>query len=141
MIINNDIDTVAGCKLLHTHKCVDDRGILCFAEGSDIIPFDIKRIFWIYGVDRHKTRGGHSHGTCTEAIFPVKGKFDITITDGTNKASITLDDPSCGILIPAGIWCELDKFSTDAVCMVAASQHYDAEGYTNNYNEYLKLCK
>jgi dTDP-4-dehydrorhamnose 3,5-epimerase-like enzyme len=141
MNINNDLNSVSGCCLLKAHKVVDDRGILCYADILDVIPFDIKRIFWIYGVGVDKMRGGHSHSTCSEAIFPVSGSFDIEVTDGQKKSCITMDEPSCGILIPAGIWCELKNFSPDAVCVVAASHHYDANGYINDFNEYKNQCK
>lgn len=138
---NDDIECVRGCRMLTASKCIDDRGILCFAEGETAIPFDIKRIFWICGVPEGKTRGGHSHSTCTEAIFPVKGHFDIEVSDGINAAAIRMEEPTKGILIPAGIWCDLKNFSSDAICVVAASQHYDAGGYINDYKEYKKLCK
>ena len=141
MNINTDLSCVSGCRLLEAHKVVDDRGILCYADIFDIIPFDIKRIFWIYSVEVGKMRGGHSHSTCSVSIFPVSGSFDIEVTDGHHKSCVTMNDPSKGILIPAGIWCELRNFSPDAVCVVAASHHYDAKGYINDFNEYKNQCK
>jgi dTDP-4-dehydrorhamnose 3,5-epimerase-like enzyme len=136
-----ELESISGCRLLKAGKAMDDRGTLCFAEGNEAIPFDIKRNFWIYGVGQGKTRGGHSHSTCSEAIFPVKGSFEIMVTDGERCATICMNDPSRGILIPAGVWCELKNFSPDAICFVAASQHYDATGYTNDFNKYKKICK
>lgn len=136
-----ELDTISGCRLLRAGKVVDDRGILCFAEGDNTIPFEIKRNFWIYGVGQGKVRGGHSHSTCSEAIFPVNGSFDIMVTDGKGSTTVHMNEPSCGILIPAGVWCELKNFSPDAICFVAASQHYDATGYINDFNEYKKQCK
>lgn len=136
----DNIEQVAGCKQLSVPKFLDDRGMLCFAEAGDTIPFNIQRIFWIYGVKAGKTRGGHSHATCSEAIFPVAGACDITLNDGKHCFTLHLSDPSLGVLVPAGIWCELTNFTPDAILVVAASHHYDASGYINNYNDYLK-CK
>jgi hypothetical protein len=137
----NSLESVVGCRFLNAPKVVDDRGTLCIAETSEVIPFDIKRIFWIIGVGKDKIRGGHSHSTCSEAIFPLKGSFDIKVTDGKQTRTVTMDDPSCGILISAGVWCELSNFSADAVCFVAASHHYNSIGYINDFNEYLRQCK
>lgn len=137
----DELESISGCRLLATGKIKDDRGVLCIAEGATTIPFEIKRNFWIYGVMQGKTRGGHSHSTCAEAVFPICGSFDIMVTDGERSTIVSMNDPACGILIPAGVWCELRNFSPDAICFVAASQHYDATGYINDFNEYKKKCR
>jgi len=134
----DNVEDVRGCKLLKADKFIDDRGNLCFVEGNDGIPFSIQRIFWIYGVPPGKSRGGHSHSTCSEAIFPLKGHFDIRVTDGINEALVHLDSPDKGILIPNDVWCDLHNFSEDCILVVAASQHYNVEGYCHNYNEFME---
>lgn len=126
-----------GVELLSAPKRVDDRGILCFTENNVHIPFKTERVFWIFGVKTGMTRGGHAHRTCAEAIFPVHGRFDIEVDDGQTSRTFVMDRPESGILIPAGVWCCLKNFSADAVCVVMASQPYLAEGYINNYADFL----
>ena len=127
-----------GVTYLTAPKVLDDRGCLCFAEGGTHVPFRIERVFWIFGVGEGQTRGEHAHRTCAEAIFPVHGRFDIEVDDGRCRKTFAMDRPERGILIPAGVWCCLKNFSPDAVCLVAASQPYLAEGYINDYDEFLK---
>lgn len=128
-----------GCRLLPLPHVADERGILAFLEGGAQIPFDIKRVFWIYGVPAGKTRGGHAHRTCSEAVFPVTGAFTIEVDDGRYVRKIRMECPDTGILIPAGIWCNLTDFSPNAVCVVMASQPYQAEGYINTYEDFIRF--
>ncbi|MCR5179814.1 MAG: FdtA/QdtA family cupin domain-containing protein [Bacteroidaceae bacterium] len=125
-----------GVELIQLPENVDERGRLSFAEGGLHIPFDVKRMFWISDVPPGKIRGGHAHWTCHEAVFPVSGSFDIEVDDGYCSRTFTMNSPSLGILIPAGIWCELRNFSPGSVCVVAASQEYDATGYANDYDSW-----
>lgn len=133
----DDITKVGGCKYICSKKFIDDRGTLCFAEGESDIPFKIERIFWIYGVPNGQSRGGHSHSTCNEVLFAVSGSCDIRITDGINETTVKLSTQSDGILISADVWCDLHNFSADCILIVAASQHYNVEGYTHSYTDYL----
>lgn len=133
----NDNIMPDGVEILTVPKVRDDRGILCFAENDLHIPFRTERVFWIFGVKRGKTRGGHAHRTCAEAIFPVHGSFELEVDDGRKRRTFFMDRPDSGILIPAGVWCCLKNFSEDAVCVVMASQPYMAEGYINDYDEFL----
>jgi hypothetical protein len=85
-----------------------------------------------------KTRGGHAHWTCHEAVFPVTGSFEIELDDGLVSTTVTLDKPSLGITIPAGVWCELRHFAPGTICLVMASQEYDASGYALDRESWLK---
>lgn len=114
----------------------DNRGNLAFLEGGRQIPFEVKRVFWIYDVPTDKTRGGHAHWTCHEAVFAVKGAFDILLSNGTEEKMFHIDSPHIGILIPAGVWCELRNFAEGTVCVVMASHPYSAEGYVNDFDTY-----
>lgn len=127
-----------GCRLITLPGVQDERGFLTFAEGQNHIPFRIDRVFWIYGVPEGKERGGHAHRTCAEVVVPVAGAFTMVVDDGTLRVSVRLDSPQTGILIPAGVWCELKDFAPGTVCVVAASQAYDSEGYIHCYDEYMK---
>ena len=127
-----------GCRLIDFPESSDARGSLSFAESSQHIPFQIERVFWIYGVPEGKTRGDHSHNESSEVVVPVSGSFDIFVSDGTREVTIHLDSPRRGILIPPGIWCELKNFAPGTVCMVFASHPYNAAGYTHDFNQYRR---
>ena len=123
-------------QLVNLPDFKDDRGVLTFAEAGTHIPFEIKRVFWIYDVPSDKARGGHAHWTCHEVVVPVCGAFDILLDNGKARKTFHLDKPSVGVVIPAGVWCELSHFDAGTVCLVLASQAYDTEGYVNDYEEY-----
>jgi len=127
-----------GVKFIQLPQYVDARGQLIFLEGDVHIPFEVKRVFWISDVPVDKTRGGHAHWTCHEAVFPVTGSFEIELDDGLVSTTVTLDKPSLGITIPAGVWCELRHFAPGTICLVMASQEYDASGYALDRESWLK---
>lgn len=127
-----------GCTLLRGITVGDDRGNLTFVEGSTL-PFPIKRMFWITSVPSGKNRGGHAHASCSEAVFAVQGAFTMHLSDGNIRGAVRLSAPGEGVVVPAGVWCELTDFTLDCVCVVAASQPYNAEGYVNSYSKYLEL--
>ncbi len=130
-----------GVRLIQLSENVDERGRLSFLEGSVHIPFDIRRVFWISGVPQDKTRGGHAHWTCHEVVFPVTGSFEIEVDDGERCSCIELKDSRTGVLIPAGVWCELRRFAPGTVCVVVASEAYDAGGYVHDREEFLERIR
>ena len=125
-------------QLVNLPDFKDDRGMLTFAEPGIHIPFEIKRIFWIYGVPQDKMRGGHAHWTCHEVVFPVCGSFDIVLDNGREQKTFHLADPSVGVVIPAGVWSELSHFAPGTVCLALASQEYDTTGYVNDYEDFKR---
>ena len=125
-----------GCRLIDFQQCVDERGCLSVAEGRHEIPFPIERVFWIYDVPVNAQRGSHSHNECAEVVVPVHGSFDMMVDDGICSSVIHMSSPHQGILIPPGVWCCLQNFAPDTVCVVFASHPYNASGYTNDYQEY-----
>ncbi len=127
-----------GCELIDIPSVTDERGTLAFATGRKEIPFDISRVFWIYDVPPGQRRGGHAHRTCAEAIFVVKGEVAIAVDDGAMRTQVLLSTPTRGLLVPAGLWCELSRFGEGTVLAVAASHPYDAEGYIHSYERYLQ---
>ncbi|NDV94665.1 WxcM-like domain-containing protein [Dysgonomonas sp. 521] len=104
----------------------------------DNIPFDIKRIFYIYGIPSGEKRGMHAHKICHEILIAVSGSFDVELDDGTDKKTVTLDNPAYGLHVPPGIWAVEKGYSQDAVCLVFASDKYDAKNYINSYPEFIK---
>ena len=127
-----------GCRLIQLPEIEDGRGCLSFLQGGGNVPFQIERVFWIWGVPPSQTRGGHAHRTCAEVVFPIKGAFTMHVDDGRAQADVVMDSPACGILIPAGVWCHLTDFQPGTVCLAVASQPYDAAGYINRHEDYLR---
>lgn len=125
-----------GCRLINLAEHKDERGCLSIAEAKHEIPFAIERVFWIYDVPEGGVRGAHSHNECAEVVVPVCGAFDMMVDDGATKAIVHLDSPHTGILIPAGVWCQLSNFDSGTVCVVMASHPYNAAGYIHDYAEY-----
>lgn len=125
-----------GCRLINLPEHKDKRGCLSIAEGKGEVPFAIERVFWIYDVPDGEERGAHSHCECAEVVVPVCGAFDMTVDDGMTKSTVHLDSPNVGILIPAGVWCQLSGFAPNTVCVVMASHPYNAGGYIHDYNTY-----
>lgn len=125
-----------GCRLINLPEHRDKRGCLSIAEWGNGIPFAIERVFWIYDVPEGEERGAHSHNECAEVVVPVSGAFDMTLDDGTMQATVHLDSPHVGILIPAGVWCRLSGFAPGTVCVVLASHPFNAAGYVHDYATY-----
>ncbi len=130
------------CKQIYLNSFKEqDRGSLSFAEAKKEIPFSIKRVFWIYDVPENGTRGGHANWKCAEAIFPLRGSFDIYVDDGKFCKTYHMDKPNEGIIIPAGVWCLLSNFKPGTLCFVASDEEYSSEYYINDYQEYLNQIK
>ena len=119
----------------------DERGTLFVMDAASSLPFSVKRIFWITDVPAGQTRGGHSHRTCHEVVFAASGSFELEIDDGRRTAVVQVQRPCKGVLIPAGVWCQLRNFAPGTVCMVAASEPYDATGYVHDYAEWQAEIK
>lgn len=133
MIINNNI------KIIDIPKIHDVRGNLSVIEGN-CIPFSMKRVYYLYDVPSDAYRGGHAHIEQSEFLVALSGSFEVALDDGKTKTSITLNKPNKGLLIPTGIWRELENFSSGAVCLVIASGEFDERDYIRDYNEF-KLSK
>jgi dTDP-4-dehydrorhamnose 3,5-epimerase-like enzyme len=132
-----------GCKIVSLPTEIDDRGCLSHMTLEKYIPFHVERIFWIYGVPEGRIRGGHAHTECAELIIPVCGAFTICVDDGITRATVRMDSPAHGILIPIDMWCQLEDFDKHTVCLVVASHPYNKDGYINDYETYIKYkqCK
>lgn len=128
--------TVANIKILPIPKIQDVRGNLSVIEG-DVIPFAMKRVYYLYDVPSGAERGGHSHKVQQEFLVALSGSFTVVLTDGKDKISVTLNKPNEGLWIPNGIWRELENFSSGSVCLVIASDVFEEADYIRDYTEFL----
>ena len=130
--------TIDDCKIIDPRKISDPRGNLTQIEGGEDVPFNIKRVYYLYDVPGGESRGAHAHKKLYQLIVAANGSFTVTLDDGTNKRSFNLNRSYYGLLIVPGIWRDLDDFSSGAVLLCLASEHYEAEDYIRDYNEFLR---
>lgn len=116
----------------------DRTGNLVALEKGEDFPFDIKRVYYIWGTDKDAVRGKHAHRKLEQVIVCTSGSCDFILDDGHEKALVHLDKPSQGLHIKSNIWREFTNFSPDCVVMVLASEHYDESDYIRDYNQFLK---
>jgi hypothetical protein len=130
--------SVHECDLIALRTVEDPRGSLTFAEAERDIPFAIKRVYYLHGVPEQGSRGGHAHRRLHQLLIAASGTFDVLLDDGAEQRRLRLDDPRIGLHIVPGVWRALDGFSADAVCLVLASELYEASDYLRDYEEFLE---
>jgi dTDP-4-dehydrorhamnose 3,5-epimerase-like enzyme len=128
-------------KLIDFPALGDDRGSLVALESNTDIPFDIKRVYYIFGTQQGVARGFHAHKKLKQVAVCVTGKCKMVLDSGVNQAEIWLDSATKGVLIEDMIWREMHDFSDDCVLLVLASEHYDESDYIRNYDEFLETVK
>ena len=133
--------TVEDCKLVDLPRFLDARGNLSFVEQLNHIPFEIKRTYWIYDVPGGEDRGGHAFRENQEFIVALSGAFDVVVDDGLQKKTVTLNRSYYGLYVPAGLWREMENFSTNSLALEFGSEHYDEADYIREYGDFLKLKK
>lgn len=126
-------------KLIELPKILDERGNLSFFQQGTHIPFDMARAYWIYDVPGGEKRGGHAYKELYELIIALSGSFDVLVDDGHIKEKFTLNRSYYGLLVPKMIWRQLENFSTNSLCLIAASLPYDEKDYVTDYQEFQKL--
>ena len=124
-------------KILNLPKIADPRGNLTVAEGLDKVPFDIKRAYWVYDVPAGEGRGGHAHKKLRQLGIALSGSFHVTLDNGHERKTVLLNHPWQGLLIDINTWRTLEDFSSGAVCLVLASEHYEEDDYIYDYDEFL----
>ena len=129
------------CKVIDLRKISDPRGNLTVIEENQDIPFEIKRVYYLYDVPGGESRGAHAHKELYQLLIAANGSFSVTLNDGKEKVTYNLKRPYYGLLIVPGIWRDLDDFSSGSVCLCLASEHYEAKDYVRDYNEFLNYKK
>lgn len=119
----------------------DDRGSLCFIEGGEHVPFEISRIFYLYDVPEGEWRGGHALKTCQQVCIAITGSFEVLIKDGVRESRHILNRTNQGLYLPPLVWRELGNFSPGAVCLVLASDPYDANAYYRDFEEFREAVR
>jgi dTDP-4-dehydrorhamnose 3,5-epimerase-like enzyme len=127
------------CKVIDLPKITDPRGNLTFIEQNNHIPFEIKRMFYLYDVPTGESRGAHAHKTLEQFLICLSGSFDVELDDGKDKKKIHLNRPWQGLYLPPMIWAAETNFDPGSVCAVLVSDFYDESDYLRNYEEFLKI--
>ena len=129
------------CKLIDLPKIEDPRGNLTFIENDRHIPFEIKRVYYLYDVPGGASRAGHAHKTLHQFLIAMSGSFDVTGDDGQHKLKFHLNRSYYGLYIPPMIWREIDNFSSGSVCLALASDYYDESDYYRHYPDFKKAIQ
>jgi len=129
------------CQIFDLPRINDPRGNLSFIEANRHIPFDIRRVYYLYDVPGGAERGGHAHKALHQLIIAMSGSFDIHLDDGYAKKTIHMNRSYYGLYVCPMIWREIDNFSSGAVCMVLASEYYDELDYYREYNDFISDVK
>lgn len=129
------------CKIIDLPKIHDPRGNLTFIEGAKHIPFDIKRVYYLYDVPGGAERGGHAHKDLSQIIIAIAGSFDVIINDGSDKQRFHLNRSYFGLYICPMIWRELDNFSSGSVCLVLASDYFSEADYIRDFSQFHSTPK
>jgi hypothetical protein len=129
------------CKLIDLPKIHDERGNLTPIEGGRHIPFEIKRVYYLYDVPGGAMRAGHAHKRLEQFLIAMSGSFDVALDDGHQKIKFHLNRSYYGLYIPSMIWREIDNFSSGSVCMALASEYFDETDYYRHYPDFLKAIQ
>jgi len=128
--------SVYECNILPLSKIHNRAGNITIVEGENNVPFQVRRIYYLYDIPCGEVRGGHAHKALYQLIVATSGSFDVQLDDGVNKRIVRLNRPDYGLLIVPGIWRELFEFSSGSVCLVLASTKYDEADYIRDYSEF-----
>ncbi len=129
---------VEDCRMIDIRRYSDNRGFLSVIEGGVDIPFEIRRIYYLYMVPE-ASRGAHAHKKLQQLMVATSGSVHVTLDDGRQKKTFVLDKPWKGLFVAPGLWRDLDNFSEGTVCMVLASEKYETEDYIRDYQEFLSF--
>jgi dTDP-4-dehydrorhamnose 3,5-epimerase-like enzyme len=129
------------CLILNFPIIPDSRGNLTFVEGGRHIPFEIRRVYYLYDVPGGAVRAGHAHKSLHQILIAMSGSFDVTLDDGQEKKKYHLNRSYYGLYIPPMIWRDIDNFSSGSVCMALASEFYDEEDYFRDYSNFITEVK
>lgn len=131
-------NTVLDCSLIEFPVVKNRAGNITPVHGEETVPFDIKRVFYIYDIPSGAKRGMHAHKHCHEILVAASGSFEVELNDGMNKKTVLLNRPTYGLHIPPGVWATEKGYSSGVVCLALASHVYDSEDYINTYADFKK---
>ena len=131
-------NSIYDCVIVPLNKIHNRAGNITIVEGQKNIPFNIRRIYYLYDIPGGEDRGGHAHKILSQLIVAASGSFDVLLNDGVNKKVVTLNRPDYGLMVVPGIWRELMEFSSGAICMVLASHVYNESDYIRTYSDFQK---
>jgi len=129
------------CKYIDLPVIADPRGSLSVVESDNQVPFDIKRVYYLYDVPGGASRGGHAHKNLHQLIIAVSGSFDVILDDGNNREVFQLNRSYKGLYVCPMVWRELENFTSGAVCLVLASDYYDESDYYRDYQEFVESAR
>jgi dTDP-4-dehydrorhamnose 3,5-epimerase-like enzyme len=135
------IQSLRTASVIELPRINDPRGNLTFVEGGRHIPFDIKRVYYLYDVPGGASRAAHGHKLLQQVMIAMSGSFDVTLDDGVERTRYSLNRSYQGLYIPKMMWRDLDNFSSGAVCMVLASDVYDESDYYRNYDDFIAAAR
>lgn len=133
--------SVYDCQVLELSKIHNPAGNITIVEGNENVPFNLRRIYYLYDIPGGESRGGHAHKELYQLIVAASGSFEVMLDDGKNKKIVRLNRPNYGLMVVPGIWRELFEFSSGAICMVLASHKYDEADYLREYSSFLEVKK
>lgn len=128
--------TVYDCSVVELGKIENNQGNLTVVQSNQNVPFDIKRVFYLYDIPGGEARGAHAHKQCHQFLVAVSGCFEVVLDDGVNKRTVTLNRPFYGLHIPPGIWAAEQEFSSGSVCLVLTSETFSEEDYIRDYEQF-----
>jgi hypothetical protein len=137
--MHNNKFTVFDCPIIHFPKIQNRAGNITPIQNNIEVPFDIKRVYYLYDVPGGESRGAHAHKALEQVIVAVSGSFDVTIDDGRNKKIVSLNRPYFGLHMKPGMWRELSNFSSGSICLVLASLEYSEQDYIRIYEEFIQF--
>lgn len=134
------MSVIERCQILNLPKIPDHRGNLTFIEGQEHIPFEVRRVYYVYDVPGGETRGGHAHKELQQFIIAISGSFEVILDDGFDSRSFMLNRAYYGLYVPPMVWRELCNFSSGSVCLVLASNPYVESDYYRDYDEFFQAA-
>ncbi len=134
-------NTVFDCSIIDISKVQNEAGNITVIENGINIPFDVKRVYYLYDIPGGEARGGHAHYELEQYVIAASGSFDIILDDGKNRKIVTLSRPNLALHVVPGLWRELDNFSSGSISLVLASHIYDESDYIRDYEEFLEFKK
>jgi hypothetical protein len=132
------VSDIHNCYVVELTKIHNPAGNITFVQNMEHLPFNVRRIYYLYDVPGGSERGGHAHKALYQLIVAASGSFEVILDDGKNKKIIQLNRPYYGLLVIPGIWREIINFSSGAICLVMASEKYDENDYLRDYTKFIK---